>query len=310
MSDAKHDHGYKALFSEPKMVEDLLRGFVPGEWVERLDFSSLEKASGHFISEELLGREDDVIWRVRIREGGWLYIYLLLEFQSSPDRWMALRIMVYVGLLWQDLIKQKKIGSGETLPPVVPVVLYNGEAPWTAPTELEELITHVEGLQAYRPKCRYLLLEEQKLASDELESMRNLAAALFRLEQSRTAQDIKVVLESLVEWLSEPEQASLRRAFLSWIRQALLPARLKGVPVPEVAELSEVRDMLQERVIEWTKQWKQEGEAKGKRAMLKLVERRFGELTPEQRERVEAADLEELADRLLEAQSLDELLAP
>jgi flagellar biosynthesis/type III secretory pathway protein FliH len=83
--------------------------------------------------------------------------------------------------------------------------------------------------------------------------------------------------------------------------------------------------MLQQRVIEWTQQWKQEGlqaglaegraegltkgRAEGRRHLLiQLVERRFGPLTPEQRERVEAADIEELADRLLEARSLDELL--
>ena len=36
MTKAKHDQGYKALFSEPRMVEALLRGFVPGEWVDQL----------------------------------------------------------------------------------------------------------------------------------------------------------------------------------------------------------------------------------------------------------------------------------
>jgi tRNA splicing ligase len=29
--------------------------------------------------------------------------------------------------------------------------------------------------------------------------------------------------------------------------------------LPEVSELSEVRDMLQERVIQWTQEWKQLG---------------------------------------------------
>jgi len=38
---ANHDHGYKLMFSHPAMVEDLLRGFVPGEWVAELDFAVL-----------------------------------------------------------------------------------------------------------------------------------------------------------------------------------------------------------------------------------------------------------------------------
>ena len=43
--------------------------------------------------------------------------------------------------------------------------------------------------------------------------MRNLAAALFRLEHSRTPEAVVEVLNALVEWLQAPEQASLRRAF-------------------------------------------------------------------------------------------------
>ena len=42
------------------------------------------------------------LWRVRWGER-WLYVYLLLEFQSTVDRLMAVRLLTYVGLLYQDL---------------------------------------------------------------------------------------------------------------------------------------------------------------------------------------------------------------
>jgi len=29
----------------------------------------------------------------------WLYVYLFLEFQSTTDRWVAVRIQTYLGLL-------------------------------------------------------------------------------------------------------------------------------------------------------------------------------------------------------------------
>jgi predicted transposase YdaD len=100
-----HDHSYKLLFSHPEMVADLLRGFVREDWVQQLDFSSLEKVSGTYVADDLREREDDVIWRVRWGQD-WLYVYLLLEFQSTVDRYMAVRILVYLGLLYQDLIRQ------------------------------------------------------------------------------------------------------------------------------------------------------------------------------------------------------------
>ena len=34
------------------------------------------------------------------------YLYLLIEFQSKVDRFMAVRMLGYVSLLYQDLIRQ------------------------------------------------------------------------------------------------------------------------------------------------------------------------------------------------------------
>lgn len=61
---AEHDQGYKRLFSHPEMVADLLRGFVREDWVEGLDFSTLERVSGSFVTPELRSRESDLVWRV------------------------------------------------------------------------------------------------------------------------------------------------------------------------------------------------------------------------------------------------------
>ena len=72
-----------------------------------------------------------MIWRLRWGEE-WLYVYLLLEFQSTINRFMAVRVMVYLGLLYQDLIKTKQLTRTGRLPPVLPVVLYNGKPRWTA----------------------------------------------------------------------------------------------------------------------------------------------------------------------------------
>jgi hypothetical protein len=48
----------------------------------------------------------------------------LLEFQSQPDPFVALRMLVYVGLLYQELVKPKQPTRGGRLPPVLPLVLY------------------------------------------------------------------------------------------------------------------------------------------------------------------------------------------
>lgn len=99
---AKHHPSYKLLFSHRDLVADLIRGFVHEDWVEQLDFTTLQRVSEIGVSHDLREREDDMIWRLRWGER-WVYVYLLLEFQSSVDRLMAVRLLTYVGLLYQDL---------------------------------------------------------------------------------------------------------------------------------------------------------------------------------------------------------------
>jgi predicted transposase YdaD len=63
-----HDASYKQLFSHPEVVRDLVRGFVPDQWLHSLDFSTLEKVPGSFITEDLRHRFSDVVWRVRVHD--------------------------------------------------------------------------------------------------------------------------------------------------------------------------------------------------------------------------------------------------
>ena len=136
---AEHDPSYKLLFSHREMVADLIRGFVREDWVQALDFDTLERVRDIGVSHDLREREDDMIWRLRWG-GRWLYLYLLLEFQSSVDRLMAVRLLTYLGLLYQDLAAAGEIPAGSRLPAVLPIVLYNGEDAWWAKTSLDELI--------------------------------------------------------------------------------------------------------------------------------------------------------------------------
>lgn len=71
--------------------------------------------SGSYVSDDLRIREGDVAWRVRWGPR-WMYVYLLLEFQSTVDPFMAVRILTHVGLLYQDLIRRGDVGPDRHLP--------------------------------------------------------------------------------------------------------------------------------------------------------------------------------------------------
>src|SRR5690349_9106892 len=119
------------MFSQPRMIEEMLREFVAESWVEKLDFYTLERVNADFVTPGLKGREGDLIWRLRRHSGRLVYIYLMVEFQSKIDRFMAVRLTGYVSLFYQDLVARGELSPDGRLPLVIPIVLYNGEPGWS-----------------------------------------------------------------------------------------------------------------------------------------------------------------------------------
>lgn len=335
-----HDASYKLLFSAPELVRDLVLGFIPDAWLHSLDYATLEKMPGSYISDDMRHRADDVVWRVKVG-GDWVYLYILIEFQSKVDPWMAVRMMSYVGLLYQDLIKAKQVLPQRKLPPVLPIVLYNGDAPWTAATNISELIPKVPGLVAqFLPSLQYLLIEENRYAGTDLASMQNLVAAMMRLQRPHSQAEVLEVIDLLNRWLvSNPE---LARIFAIWVRIVLLRQSKNDLALPKVQDLKELKMTLATRFEEWALQARQEGLEKGlakglekglekglkkglekglekgrtegeARILQRLLVARFGPLSQEMQAALSTAStaqLEAWTDRFLSARTLAEVFAP
>jgi len=316
---APHDLSFKSLFSHPDLVRDLVLGFIDDDWLHDLDYNTLERVNGSYVTDDLRARSDDVVWRVRAG-GKWVYLYLLFEFQSSVDKHMALRMMVYTGLLYQDLIKSGQGLPKGRLPPVLPIVLYNGHRRWTAPTNIADLIPPLPSpMNGYVPQAKYLLIDENTCIDHPLPSVRNLVAALFRLERPRSPNDIIDLIGLLAEWLKD--QPDLARAFSVWISAKLhRNPVLRGLIQP-TENLLEIKAMLSKHDpwARWAQEYKAEGELLGlekgmekglTEALLIQLKARFAPLpdwVAPQLAQASKSQLEVYLTRLLSAATLDEL---
>ena len=217
-----HDSGYKKLFSNRTIFRQLIETFVNQEWVHSLDFDTCEPLDKSFISEHYKETESDLIYKIQSQDRE-VYIYILIEFQSTVDPFMALRVLNYITNFYMDFLVNNK--SVQKLPAVFPIVLYNGEARWTAPVNLSELIEQTPPLGAFALDFQYFLIAENRYSQEALLKIRNIVSTLFLAE---SYYDVKVLEVELLNLFSSERDRQAVSLFLNWFKQLAFHGRLES----------------------------------------------------------------------------------
>ena len=277
----RHDEIYKAIFSHRVSVQNLLR-FLEGmiddgpEWLGAFDPETLEPVPTERIDETLHRHLSDLVWRVRLRDGGeddWAYLFVLIEFQSEVDHLMALRVRTYVDLLYRGLWAGRRFGASDRLPPVLPVVLYNGDSPWTAAASVEELVA-----PAARPSSEmapaplyagssHVALDVGRAQGGE-SATEDVLSLVMDIERMSSLEGGYATLQSVFSVLGGAEHRELRRVFHTWFG-LLVGSGEGGVVIEEfeemerLAEAGELRTPVQDRVRAWREADREEGRAEG-----------------------------------------------
>ena len=202
-----HGKGYKRLFSNRTILRQLLETFVREDWVKEVDFEKGEAIDKTFIDERYRTKESDLIYKLPLRDSN-TYIYIILEFQSTAPRFMALRVLNYLTDFYMDYVKTH--ARLRTLPPVFPIVLYNGDNPWRAPTTLAELVDRSDLLGPYQVTFEYFKIAENELDRERLLTVSNIVSTLFLAEAHYDLSLLKTALRDIFDNESD-KQAVTRR---------------------------------------------------------------------------------------------------
>ncbi len=282
------DGGYHLLFEHPRLMKDLLRGFVPREVLKEVDVEGLEWEKTDFYNDHFKKRDGDMLVKLRRRDGGDAYLWFLLEFQVRSEWFMSVRVGTYIFWLYEHLMRTLGLRSGDELPPVFAMVFYHGADPWTAPRGLDGLIGLAQRspLWPWQPQVQFLLLEEQKVDTEAVVGEQNLAGVLIRLNQCRTSQDFARVIEEMGRVVAGDGDRELRRLLVEWIGTVLTRKHKVKLSKREIEPLLEGKPMGLEHNIDaiiedFKRVGREEGFEKGllsgrEEALLTVLEARFG----------------------------------
>ena len=216
---ADYDGAYRRLFSNPELLEDLVRSFIGEEVAAKLDFGEVDAMETTSRTPDLEKREGDQIWRIRRVDGADFYLFLFLEFQSSNDFTMPVRLFSYTSRFYDVLMKQQGDVESLRFSPMFAVVIYNGVSKWSAKESFEELLDVDESseLWEYQPKLRYRLVDAARALPDK-ESMTSL---IFQLEHASSKEAVGKRLDEFREKLVASGNASLIEDVAIWIEAVL-----------------------------------------------------------------------------------------
>ena len=265
MATNHHDTGYKELFSHPEFVQQLIEGFAPFEIADLMDFSTLKNHSGNYITPLFEEKFEDVVWSVNITWEGvpqQVYLYILLEFQSRVDRTMPIRMMHYVACFYDHLLKTRVTTPVGGLPPVFPIVLYNGSQRWTAEQDVYEMVQPEPPgfLRVYRPHLRYYLVDEGRYTDEELFLRQTPLSGVFGVENAgHSWEALQQAVDRVVAIIqSDPNKGRTDRIITRWLKRHL--QRLGAeVHLDQLNSLVEDRDMLAENLENLVKKERLEG---------------------------------------------------
>ena len=275
------DPGYRRMFQDALMAADFASNFLDEDIVARLDLTTLRPMPTSRISERFQRRENDIVWSVALKDhpDRRIYLYLMLEFQSTVDRNMAARMLAYVALLYEELLGLEKPGDDRKLGPIYPVVVYNGRRPWRAERQVAALIEDLGApLDAHVPRMTYELVEVRRCGEPRTE--RSLSGAVFRIDRSEGPADAAAGVRDLIAWSQGPEYDRFQKSCMGWI-QGMLAVRMEGGKMPETKTLHDVQEWLEDSPTTWPRKWIQQGRQEGiaalQRALERLARARFGE---------------------------------
>lgn len=311
-----HDAFFKKVMSEPLLAGTFLREHLPPDLVELLTLESPELLPGSFVDEALTQHHSDLLFRIPLNTGDQALAYILLEHKSSPDRGTPLQLLRYIVRI---LTKWYRENKQFPLPVVVPLVAHQGPAGWTLSTEFIDLFGKVpEALRPYLVSFRHALVDLAQIQDDALSADLRLRAylqALKYIQRQDLPQHLEVIL---VPQLSNMDLLTvfqyIDRGPVPVSREVLQRA-LHSLDQRRYEELmGELGHISKEFFADGVAKGRAEGEVAGEaKALLRLLEKRFGVVPSHLRERIsnaDAASIEAWLDGAIEASDMPSIFQP
>lgn len=200
VSDRRRDISSKTILGNPILCAQFLRDNVKIPFLRNVQPEDIEDVSERY--RPYLGTEfeSDTVKRIRIHPGGEaeqklkqkvlaesksnrdgsqiqesVFVISLTEHKSQVDYNVSMQLLKYMVCIWLDYGKEME-GRKEGItgrksfqyPTVIPIVYYEGKAPWTADRKFRARISHEDLFRDWIPDFTYEVVRLHDYSNEEL----------------------------------------------------------------------------------------------------------------------------------------------
>ncbi|MDQ1354407.1 MAG: hypothetical protein QG657_4716 [Acidobacteriota bacterium] len=160
-----HDEVVKDFLSENETAKSFFKEYLPEGIVKNLDFNTLQICKDTFINKKLAKYFSDILYRIDLDNTG-IFIYLLIDHKSREEHFMGFQFLKYMLRIWELYLKQNK--NAETLPVIIPIVIYHGPRQWEINTRFVSLFNAPDNMKEYVPDFNYNLYDISHVPDEEI----------------------------------------------------------------------------------------------------------------------------------------------
>ena len=279
-----HDRFFKESFSRPDVARDFFRHYLPAQLVEQLDLKTAKPMKGSFIDKRLRAHHSDLLYSVKLRSSGAIYIYILFEHKSSPEPFVALQLLRYMVRIWE-----RTKGNRQKLTFVYPIVVYHGLQKWRVSQQFRDLFELPQAFDDLLPDFRYQLADLSRLEDSQLKGEILLRVGLLMLKYIFTDELPKRLPEifSLLNQLAEKQRGiEYLETLLRYAASGSDKLNPTDIEKAITVTFQEGGELMQTLAQQWIEEGKQEGKIEGRKegiregliAAIELgLELKFGE---------------------------------
>lgn len=107
------------------------------------------------------------------------------------------------------------------MPPIIPIVLYNGKKKWTTERQFRSLLANETMFGSELLNFEYLLIDVARYTEEELLSLSNTIGSVFLLDQTEDQEQLLDRLAKLVNTIQQLPEDSQQK-FVAWMANVLL----------------------------------------------------------------------------------------